>query len=416
MPTQSIVRSATRKWFWGWDRRFCDGSVISQPEVGVWGNYPRDSYIKTRNWNRTPGYRTLVAQGKHLPDNSYNCIEVKVCDQVIDLRATQPVNVCTPGSSAESERIYYDHVQSLYLPYATGNRQLSENALRASLIDRARGAEWSAPVFVLEGRQTVNLVLNAARTIGSAYRNLRRGNFVGALSNLGVQGNESARRRYNRQYGRDPTRAAANAWLSLTYGWRPLVNDVYNSMETLAETNSREQNREIRVTSSSRRNDVEVADNYLISGSPNIKGTRTLVTEESCRGVWRCKPTSWNVAGSFGLLNPALVAWELLPFSFVVDWFLPVGRYLEGMDVPMRFQHLGGSIGYKRQVKTYYTNWKYENLSTSGGGVYETTYVTVQRDPLGSAPTVGLDSIVFEPKLGASRVTSAIALLGQTFR
>ena len=34
-------------------------------------------------------------------------------------------------------------------------------------------------------------------------------------------------------------------------------------------------------------------------------------------------------ANQLGLVNPASVAWELIPFSFLVDWFLPVGKFLE---------------------------------------------------------------------------------------
>jgi len=30
-----------------------------------------------------------------------------------------------------------------------------------------------------------------------------------------------------------------------------------------------------------------------------------------------------------GLQDPASVAWELLPWSFVVDWFIPIGNWLE---------------------------------------------------------------------------------------
>lgn len=33
-----------------------------------------------------------------------------------------------------------------------------------------------------------------------------------------------------------------------------------------------------------------------------------------------------------GLFNPAALAWELLPYSFVVDWFLPIGNYLNSLD------------------------------------------------------------------------------------
>jgi hypothetical protein len=153
-----------------------------------------------------------------------------------------------------------------------------------------------------------------------------------------------------------------------------------------------------------------------MSVSPYIACKETVVQRESCKGVWKFKPTNLNSWGSFGLLNPAAVAWELLPFSFVVDWFLPVGRYLEGLDVPMRFDHLGGTIGYRRQVLTERENFIVnQTLRIPGEGSMSTQWVYVERNQLGGAPTVDLSSIVWEPKLGAGRVTSAISLLRQTF-
>jgi hypothetical protein len=34
------------------------------------------------------------------------------------------------------------------------------------------------------------------------------------------------------------------------------------------------------------------------------------------------------LANKLGFVNPAVIAWELVPFSFVVDWFVPVGNFL----------------------------------------------------------------------------------------
>jgi len=413
MPTQAVSRSVQRRWDWGWERFYCNGTIVSQPVVGVWGDYPLMSYRREKSWVRTPGYAALKAQKKHLPDNAFGWLEDKVCDEEFVLHLTQNLTPCSPGSSNEFKRYYTDRVKTIYLAYTRGDRTLDESAVRAKLIERAKGAEWSTPVFVGEGRQTVNLVINAARTIGSAYRDLRRGNLVGALASLGVQGTAAQRRRYHRQYGTDPTRAAANAWLSLTYGWQPLLNDAKNAAETLAEIVNSEQNREIRVTAVSRRTTSVRTPNHGVASSPDIKVLRTDINKESCKGVWRCKPTSWNNVGSLGILNPAQVAWELLPLSFVVDWFLPIGRFLEGLDVPMRFQHLGGSIGYRREYQTLYSDAYYHGEGPQEFP-YRTVCTTVTRDPLTSHPTVGISSIVFEPKLGTPRLASAISLLRQS--
>jgi hypothetical protein len=413
MPTSTVSRTAVRRWYWEMNRHYCNGSVVVQP-LGNWANSLTESYRKHKVWVRTPNYRVLRAQGKHLPDNQFSVEESRICDEEFILHYNEPVGTCTGNPLTESHRIYDDHLQTVYLPWSRGTQVLTDSSLRAKMIDRAKGAEWSIPVFFGEARESVGMVLNAARTVGSAYRNLRRGNFSGALVNLGIQGDDRARRRYNSRYGTDPTGAAASAWLSLTYGWVPLLNDAKNAAETLAQASLHEGNREIRVTANTRLDRVEITPDVLVAASPQIIVRRTLIIGESFKGVWRCKPTNWAIAGSLGLTNPALVAWELLPLSFVADWFLPIGRYLEGLDVPLRYTHLGGSIGYRRQVETLYDTWKYYGQST-GGGAYRTTHVELTRVPLSGPPTVGLDSIIFEPNLGAGRVMSAISLLRQTF-
>jgi hypothetical protein len=40
-----------------------------------------------------------------------------------------------------------------------------------------------------------------------------------------------------------------------------------------------------------------------------------------------------SVARSLGMVDPLQVAWEIVPYSFVVDWFLPVGSFLSAWAV-----------------------------------------------------------------------------------
>jgi hypothetical protein len=55
---------------------------------------------------------------------------------------------------------------------------------------------------------------------------------------------------------------------------------------------------------------------------------------------------------SAGVTNPLLVAWELVPFSFVVDWFLPVGNYVEQLDAM-----LGYTQGYYTSSLLVRADW-----------------------------------------------------------
>lgn len=410
--TANVVRKARRRWYFTMDRVYCSNVVTRQTtEIA---NSEIDLYRRNKTWFRTPNYRTLKAQKKPLPDNEFSYNESKYEDGVLDLVYLQSLNACTGNPATEKERVYHYMTPTTYLAGNEGTVRLTDSSLRAKLIERAKGAEWSIPVFVGEGRETVNMVLNAAKTIGSAYRDLRRGNFMGALANLGIQGDSRARARYNRQYGTDPTRAAANAWLALTYGWTPLLNDVKNAAETLAEINLSEENRVIRVTARTGLEDLYYLNDFSFSVNPVITGRQSVKVKESRFGVWRCKPTSWNNVGSLGLLNPLSVAWELVPLSFVADWFLPIGRYLEGLDVPMRFQHLGGTLGYRREVWSTGSQLKLYGQSQATSKQFSHYYATIVRTPLTGAPTVGLSSIIFEPNIGGKRAMSAISLLRQS--
>jgi hypothetical protein len=39
-----------------------------------------------------------------------------------------------------------------------------------------------------------------------------------------------------------------------------------------------------------------------------------------------------SVARQLGMLDPASVVWEIVPYSFVVDWFVPFGTYLSNLN------------------------------------------------------------------------------------
>jgi hypothetical protein len=58
-----------------------------------------------------------------------------------------------------------------------------------------------------------------------------------------------------------------------------------------------------------------------------------------------------NKMSQLGLNSPVSLAWELIPYSFVVDWFLPIGQALEDLS---KFEGLVFDSGYKTQLtKTY---------------------------------------------------------------
>jgi hypothetical protein len=130
---------------------------------------------------------------------------------------------------------------------------------------------------------------------------------------------------------------------------------------------------------------------------PNYRGTRTL--------------------NQLGLLNPASLAWELVPFSFVIDWALPIGPVLQALTAPAGLRFVNGSIARRLKAKGPYTishHWGdgYSDVQrTEGSGLL--SYEGYRRDQLGSWPQPGIWFDSDPLRLGSDgsdRVFKAMAL------
>lgn len=53
------------------------------------------------------------------------------------------------------------------------------------------------------------------------------------------------------------------------------------------------------------------------------------------------------------ILSPLLTAWELVPYSFVIDWFLPIGDFLAQYSSTDGLTFLSGSTSYKAKQSAY---------------------------------------------------------------
>jgi hypothetical protein len=59
-----------------------------------------------------------------------------------------------------------------------------------------------------------------------------------------------------------------------------------------------------------------------------------------------------------GLTNPPQLAWELIPFSFVFDWLLPIGDWLSSLDATVGLRFSDGSKSVKRDLTRTITTRK----------------------------------------------------------
>lgn len=137
--------------------------------------------------------------------------------------------------------------------------------------------------------------------------------------------------RQARRFGRsgknkDLTRFALKdlgaAWLTFHFGVEPLIKDLFAALERLDQQHAGITN---RFKSSARGSwQYQKGSSSWYTDSVDEQYDALVAFQADVVVV---NPTTASL-GDFGLLNPAAIAWEIVPFSFVVDWFYPVGSYL----------------------------------------------------------------------------------------
>lgn len=193
------------------------------------------------------------------------------------------------------------------------------------LKERLQGSDFNMSVLLGEGNQSLKMIGDTAIKLAHAGHLVRRGDLKGAASVL-LAG--TGKRPKNRT-ARVSSNVASN-WLELQYGWLPLLNDAAEGAKTLAHHINVPLRSTYRVKVQRKRTDVAT----MLGTNGDIVNTIKRSHERFLTA--RISEFDNSVPALLGLKNPELVAWELLPFSFVVDWFLPIGSYLEARALSSR--------------------------------------------------------------------------------
>lgn len=267
--------------------------------------------------------------------------------------------------------------------------------------------------------QKVNLGENLA-TLGQTARLFSESAQTLSKFLKGMYDDKSMRKYLSKSY-RDLVREGipetiSNRYLEYVYGWRPLMSDVYALYKLMKDGTQKpllfqgkgSSNRGGAPTPSA--NPIGIYNN----GAAKITGGTENLTVRCC--LWGQIDPNWSGARSInqlGLLNPLSLAWELMPWSFVVDWLLPVGSVLSALSAPAGLIFVDGSIGTRYSATVAYDTWYTYYPSTwiesdvhASGTVVKESY---RREVLTSWPLPGL---WFDPDpLRGDRIFKAAALL-----
>lgn len=176
------------------------------------------------------------------------------------------------------------------------------------------GTPFNLAVSLGEARETLGMIGETARKLAMSAVLLKRGHFKAALREL----NDPRAERYGVRHG-------SNQYLMVTYGMAPLLNDIRNGAESLSHHLNVPIKRRYSTTIYSSQNQsngnvkTDVGGRVWTSGGYTLMTRRIIAYISETPGLWE----------TLGFSDPLSVVWELTPLSFVADWVLPIGDYLE---------------------------------------------------------------------------------------
>jgi len=141
-------------------------------------------------------------------------------------------------------------------------------------------------------------------------------------------------------------RALAGDWLTARYGIRPLMYDISDLSEAVSQLG--EERKRFSERQGTRTEYNRVIDLSSTGADTSIESTLTIVTELSLRGSVTADidPPSFR-------FNAVTTAWEKTPWSFVLDWLLNIGMWLESLSFASLSTEHYASGGYQiKQTKT----------------------------------------------------------------
>jgi hypothetical protein len=205
----------------------------------------------------------------------------------------------------------------------TSNDQIK---LIGKLGDLLYGSDFNMGIALGELGDTLGLIGDTAGRLGGALGAARKGQF-GLAADFLLNGTRRPKKPGHKNLPKSKTtpKMLADNWLELQYGWLPLLKDVEAGAQMLAHHLNTPVRQSYRVGGRreqvlpTRESQVGYNSAHKAYGTATRSHQRSLIARIEEKGT---------IPQFLGLTNPELVAWELVPYSFVADWFIPLGSWM----------------------------------------------------------------------------------------
>lgn len=333
----------------------------------------------------------------------YAFIRVKADPSQSILRTGSGLSITSVSSMANSTAIATGVTETF--PSNLAQRALSDARLRL------KGNSINLGQAYAERSQTARLVVDSLERVAGACLALRKGN-IRRFYRLLRFGNPSRQvvRRVKRTLRR---KGLPKTWLEYQYGWKPLLSDIHGAVTALDNRDRSEF--WITVKGSA----VEQMKGSAVEGGGISKRSSTVdILHGSFVRIDACPSSSaLATAAELGLTNPVALAWELLPFSFVVDWALPLGDYFAQLDALNGWEIKGFSQSNLTRGRWRWTGVSSDSASNTVTNSWIATrnYVKLDRGTNGGVVPFPVFPRPKDPFNSKEHVASALSLLATVF-
>jgi hypothetical protein len=278
-------------------------------------------------------------------------------------------------------------------------------------------------IAAAQAHKTFDLVNSNTRQFLKFYRQLRRGQLTAAARTLGLNPKkimDALRLKGHVPYG---SKEFSRRLLEYSYGWKPLMADIHGSIEEYH-----------RLTGSplpfvTGKGGMKVDDLWQLSGQSSTSAATSSRFPHFYEHNFNKKQTAKvrldYVVGDksladlsrLGILNPLEVAWDLVPYSFVVDWFVPVSGYIQAFTADAGLSFLKGSVteSCTTVINSSYTPQQSVGYERSGEGIAYSRRFAFKRLVYNSPPGLPIYPPIGYPK-SMTQALQALALLRVRFR
>lgn len=228
---------------------------------------------------------------------------------------------------------------------------VSFNRARARLMEKLTPSRAAMAVNLAQLNQSLEMIAGRAKQLTTAYRHLRRGNILAFARTLKLQPYKRHLRDTNWRNN------VSGTWLEYTFGWSPLISDMYNAADVLQS----------EFAQLEPAHGVGVDRRIIVHDRTYEKVTVMKRYKVICTANIRVDNPNLALANQLGLVNPAAVVWDIIPFSFVIDWFLKINQYVNTLNDMAGFSFVNPSTTRIITAEVdVYSKW-FRDTGSSGG-------------------------------------------------